>query len=103
MNSEKKTFAGWWFFVAGLLLLTIPLFWALNTAGIFGKTVAERAIFEQSYQKKAGDKSKASIFRAQLAEIESRLRSPSLTDALRADLEAQRSSIRIQLSAIEGN
>ena len=103
MKEEKVQFVKWWFLIAVLLLISIPVFWALGTAGLLGRTVAERMIFEQSYQKKAGDASKAAIFRAQLSEIELRLRTGELTDQQKTDLEAQRAAIRVQLSAVEGN
>lgn len=98
IDKDKREFGGWWLWVVGLLVISIPVFWGLNMIGLFGKTVTERIIFEQSYQKKAGDKSKLRIFTAQKAAVKRRLSNPNLTSEQRTELEAQLSAIDIQLS-----
>jgi len=99
IDVEKKEFAGWWMWILMLVVTSGIIFTTLNYFGIIGKTVVERAVFEQSYQKKAGDKQKIAIFKAQLAEITRKLSNPELNNVTRSNLEASASSIRIQLNA----
>jgi len=103
VDEYKKEFAGWWLWVLLLFVISIPVFWGLSAAGLFGGTVLERVIFEQSYQKKAGDKTKLRIFEAQKFSIQRRLRTPNLTAEQITDLEAQLSAIEIQISTVKGD
>ena len=50
---SKKFVGGWWMWIVCLLIITFLMFTVLNFAGIFGKTVVERKIFENSYQKQS--------------------------------------------------
>jgi len=99
IDTEKKEVAGWWMWILMLVVVSSIIFTGLSYFGIIGKTVVERAVFEQSYQKKAGDKQKIAIFEAQLAEIMRKLSNSELDATTRSNLEASASSIRIQLTA----
>jgi hypothetical protein len=98
MDNEKKEFGKWWIWVLFLLALTIISFSALNYLGIIGKTVVERKVFEQSYQRSESLKSEIATYEAQLAMIEAQL-SGDLEPLTRANLNAQVRSIKILLSA----
>lgn len=84
-----------------LLIVTGVIFYSLNSLGLIGRTIIERKVFENSYQKKASDKDALSTYDAQLSILERRLRS-SLTDSERTELQAQIDAIRI-LKASKGN
>ena len=97
---EKREFAGWWLWIVMLIGISLIAFAALNSFGVLTRTFVERKVFEQSYQKQAGDELKIRTFRAQLAEIERRLVSPNLSETERNNLEAQAAGIRVQLSTM---
>lgn len=97
IDEEKREFARWWLWILGLIIVTAVAIGALNYVGIIGKTAVEREVFEESYQYTAGQRQKIATYEAQLAEINSKLSDPNLDDATRKNLEAQKSSIKIQL------
>ena len=99
IDQEKRAMGGWWMWILGLVIVTVVVFAALNYAGIIGKTIVERKVFENSYQYSAGQKQKIAIYEAQLAELKGRLASPDLDSGTRANIKAQASQIRIQLAA----
>ena len=99
--SEKREFAGWWLWVTLLIIISAIGFGALRYAGLVGGTIIERKVFEQSYQRQAGDAAKLATFQAQEASISAQLRRGDLTAGARADYNAQLSAIRIQISTIE--
>ena len=74
----------------------------LRATGMIGGTYLERKVFEQSYQKQAGDQERLDTFQAQLAEIDTRL-AGQLDDATRNGLQAQRSAINIQIQTVRRN
>ena len=89
----KKELTGWWLFWLLIVIATIIALSALNYAGIFTKTVVERKVFEQSYQKQAGDQARLSAYRAQLAAINSKL----VTQPNNQDLLSQKAMLEIQI------
>lgn len=98
MSDEKREFGGWWIFSLILVVLTIVI---LTVTGYMGKLVGvnvERAVFEQSYQKQAGDSKRLSTYRAQLAQINSRLLDESNTDIIR-ELKAQKAMLEVQINS----
>lgn len=99
MDAEKREVGGWWMWILGLVVVTVLVFTGLSYAGIIGRTVVEREVFDESYQKVAGDEQRIATFEAQKAEIEGRLNNPELDETTRANLEAQLSAINIQLDA----
>jgi len=98
-DSEKKFLGKWWVWITFLIIVSSIAFGALKYLGIYGTTVAERIIFENSYQKTAADKKAKNIYSAQLAEIEYRLNG-ELDDNVRSDLNAQAAMLRVQSRAL---
>ncbi len=72
--NEKKEFAGWWLWILVLVVITTIIFSFLT----FGSTIMERMVFENSYQKQAGDQKQLNTWRAQLAAINSKLVNPKV-------------------------
>lgn len=101
-RGEKRFFAGWWLWITLLLVVSTIVFGALNALGIIGRTAVERVVFEQSYQRKAGDNAKLNTFIAEKASLESQLRRNDLSSAQRSDYEAQLAAINIQINSIKG-
>lgn len=99
IDRDKRAFGGWWLWVLALSALSAIALTALSYAGLFGRTVIERKIFENSYQYQQGNKERSAIMEAQLAEIRGKLSAPGLDATTRANLEAQASATRIQLNA----
>lgn len=98
MEKEKKYVAGWWFWVLMLLIVSGVILTGLNYAGIFGRTVMERKVFENSFQYSEARKSEIATFEAQLAEIDRKLMNSDLDGNTKVNLEAQASALRIQLN-----
>lgn len=103
MDEEKKEFGKWWMWVLGLMVITGIVATSLSYAGLIGRTVVERKVFENSYQYSEGQRARVKIFEAQLAEIERKLVNRELDETTRINLEAQASSVRIQLNAARGS
>lgn len=95
MKSEKKYFAGWWVLVVILLIGTVIVLTGLNYLGIIGKTVVERKVFENSYQKHEADKTAITTYDAQLAQLRAKLSSPNLDEGTKSEIRAQIDSINI--------
>lgn len=102
MNEAARE-ARWTFFrflplgLGAIAILTVFGF-ALNSMGMFGHTVVERKVFENSYQRSEAIKSQIATDEAVLAEIESRLSRPGLDDDTRANLEAQAAAARVRIA-----
>ena len=80
MEQEKKYLAGWWVWLVILILASSIIFGIASYAGMFSKTIVERKIFENSFQYSEARKTELAAFKAQLAEINSKLSSPSIDD-----------------------
>ena len=98
---EKTCFAGWWFFVLGLLIISGLVFVGLNYLGIIGETIVERKVFENSYQKYEADKTARTTYRAQLSNLRARLNNPDLDNQTKSEIQAQIDSINILLTTKE--
>jgi len=98
MDSDKKEFGKWWIWVLLFVVISIIVLSFLNYAGMIGRTVVERKVFEQSYQRSESYKSQIATWEAQLIEINSKL-SGDLDKSTRQNLEAQASSIRVMLNS----
>lgn len=94
MEEGKKYLASWWLWILLLVVISAIVLGGLKLTGVIG----ERIMFEQSFQYKEARKTEIATFEAQLAEIERQLISTTLDENVRTNLEAQASSIRIQLS-----
>lgn len=69
----------------------------LNSLGLFGRTVVERKVFENSYQRIEGLKSQIAINEAELSEIDMKLGNPNLDSDTRYNLEAHRTALKIRI------
>jgi len=100
---RKETSWTFWSFLpiffTVIVILSILAF-ALNSAGMFGRTVVERVIFENSFQYKQGMAQRGAILEANIAEIDMLLNS---NPENRQDLINQKSVLRSQLRAITIN
>lgn len=95
IDTEKRAFGAWWLWVLLLVIVTGVVAMGLRVAGV----ATERVIFENSYQKSAGDTARLNTMRAELVAIEARLRSGNLDEVQRSDLEAQAAGVRFQLNS----
>lgn len=69
--------------------------------GMWGTTVVERKVFENSYQRSEALSSEIAKNQATIAEIESQLKNPNLDENTRYNLNAQLSAARIRLQTAE--
>lgn len=82
-----------------LIILISVVGFGLRAMGMFGQTVVERKVFENSYQRSESLKAQIDVDEATLAEITHLLTNPKLTATSRNNLEAQASAARIRLAA----
>jgi len=98
MDSEFRPFT-----ILNLTLLFIVTIgcvgWALHAMGVWGNTVLEREVFENSYQYQEGRKAEIATFEAELAEIDAQLARQDLEVSTRSNLEASRAALRVRLNA----
>ncbi|MHC4690965.1 MAG: hypothetical protein ACYS5F_15265 [Planctomycetota bacterium] len=97
MESEKKYFASWWFWIGFLVIVSLPVFFGLRSLGLIGSTVVEREVFQRSFQYQEARKTAIATYEAQLVEIERKLLG-ELDQNTRNNFEAQAAAIRIQLA-----
>jgi hypothetical protein len=83
--------------ITGVVLTVLGF--VLHSAGVFGQTVVERKVFENSYQRSEAIKSQIATDEANLAEIDRKLQNPNLDPDTRANLEAQASAARVRIAA----
>lgn len=99
--NREATWTFWKFlplFLTAIIVLSVVGF-GLKSLGLFGSTVVERKVFENSYQRSEAIKSQIAIDEAQLAEIERKLMNPGLDENTRFNLEAQKSAINVRIAA----
>lgn len=99
MDQDKIEVGKWFMWGIVLLVVLAVVGWGLSAIGLFGSTVVERKVFENSIQYSEARKSEIATFEAQLAEIDRKLSNPEINPDTRHNLEAQASAIRIQLDA----
>ncbi len=80
-----------------IIVVLSAIGFSLNSLGLFGRTVVERKVFEQSYQRSEALKSQIATDEATLAEIKRKLLNPNLDANTRHNLEAQASAARIRI------
>ncbi|WP_298752071.1 hypothetical protein [uncultured Arcobacter sp.] len=97
MLTKEEKREGWaiWRYGIGILIVTIIIFSVLGYLGMFGQTIVERKIYENSYQYSEARKDAVYTYKAQIAEIERQLRNPEIDGTTRTNLESQLSGIRI--------
>lgn len=96
---EKREFAGWWFFVLALLVLSVPVLWGLNSAGLFLGKKVERAVLVNSHQYIEGMAQRGALLQSNIAEAEAVLAGTSDSE-VRKNIQSQLSALRAQLNAI---
>lgn len=84
-------------FLIVVVVLSVVGF-GMNSLGLFGRTVVERKVFENSYQRSESLVSEIAMNEATLVEIESKLSNPNLDADTRFNLEAQASAARIRIA-----
>lgn len=102
--AKESSWTFWRFlpiFIIVVVVLSL-LGFGLNALGLFGKTVVERKVFENSYQRSSSIAAQIATDEAVLAEIERKLTNPSLDANTRINLEAQASAARIRIATAEG-
>ncbi len=98
-DSEKRDVGKWWMFIMLLLVVSGVILGGIRFLGLYGGTVAERVIFENSYQYSEARKREIATYEATLAELRAQLARPNLTPSTRAQIEVQMSAVTIQLNA----
>lgn len=98
VEKEKREFAGWWFWILMLLVITSIIFAGLKYMGVIGGTVVERVTFENSFQYSEAVKAQIANDEAVIAEIEGKLLNPNLDENTRYNLNAQVSAARVRIS-----
>lgn len=82
----------------GVVAVLAVVGFGLNSLGLLGRTVVERKVFEQSYQRSEALKSQIAVDEATLVEIKRKLTNPNLDQNTRVNLEAQASAARIRIN-----
>jgi hypothetical protein len=106
MNQLAKD-SSWTFWrVLPIFLIVVAILslvgFGLNGAGVFGRTIVERKVFENSYQRSEALKSQIATDEAVMAEIRSKLSNPDIDGDTRYNLEAQLSAARIRINTARG-
>lgn len=102
----KETSWTFWRFLPIFLVFIVVLCaigFGLHSMGLFGTTVVERKVFEQSYQRSEAIKSQIATDEAVLTEIERKLSNPNLDENTRHNLEAQASAARVRIETARRN
>ena len=99
MFKEMKEMSLWFIFGIGLIAIAIIVFSIMGYMGRYTKTVVERKVFEQSYQKQSADKNREKNYRAQLAKINVMLNDPNISEDRKNNLLAQKAMIEVQLNS----
>jgi len=104
-RSDMKVVRWTFWRILGLVVIAVVVLGAvgfgLRSLGVFGDTVVERKVFENSYQRVEALKSQIATDKAVLAEIEAKLRNPRLDEDTRYNLEAQATAARIRIKTAE--
>lgn len=98
MKNWKNWSTTRWLVTGAASVVTLFAFlFALNAMGLIGGTIVEREVFEQSFQYSEARDTAIATYQAQLAEIEAQLRRSDISEATRANLQAQAARLRVQI------
>lgn len=100
-KEEKKIITSWWFYFLGLILITIIFGSFMKYFGMIGKTVVERVVFENSYQRSETMKSREIGYLVQLSQVNSMLATETDPEKINY-LKAQEAMLNTQLSLTKG-
>ena len=98
MNEEMSMFKKWWYMILFLVVISAITFGVLGYFNKITSTIVERNVFEQSYQKKAGDSQRMSTYRAQLAQVNRRLSTENDSEIVK-QLMNQKAMLEAQIQA----
>lgn len=99
MSEAKRTTWGFMPTLIGIIIVLSILGFVLNSLGVFGRTVVERKVFEQSYQRSSAIESQTATDEAALVEINSQLSRTDIDQNTRANLESQAAGARVRIDA----
>ena len=102
--SEVARESRWTFFrflpLFSAVIVTLALLgFGLRSLGMFGSTVVERKVFEQSYQRSEAIRSQIVTDEAVLTEIQRQLSSADLDEQTQFNLEAQAAAARVRIQS----
>ena len=103
-STEKEARWTFWRFLPLFVIILVVLSaigFGLRSAGLLGRTVVQRKVFEQSYQRSEALKAQIATDEATLAEIQRKLSNPQLEQQTRHNLEAQASAARIRIATAQ--
>ena len=98
---EKEARWTFWKFLPIFLMVVIlltALGFGLNSIGLFGRTVVERKVFENSFQRSESIKARIANDEAVIAQIEGQLENPNLDENTRFNLNAQANAARVRIN-----
>lgn len=103
MNKDRTETMKWWALGLALLVVTLGV---LGVTGALGGAVSrwfgvkvERAVLVESHQYKEARNTEIATYEAQLAELRGQLGRPDLSEADRARIDGQITSINIMLTS----
>lgn len=94
-----------WRFLPLVLIVIVLLAlvgFGLRSAGLIGRTVVEREVFERSFQRSESLKARIANDEAVLVEIGIKLGTANLEPNTRAQLEAQAAAARVRIATAKG-
>lgn len=102
LKESRWTF--WRVFPSVLLIVIVltGLGFGARSLGLFGETVVERVIFEQSYQRSESIKARIAVDEAVLKEIQMKLSNPGLDENTVYNLKAQAGAARLRIATARG-
>lgn len=104
--SEQEEITSWIKYAMGWPLIAIVVLslvgWGLSSAGLFGSTIVERKVFENSFQYSEAQKTAIATYEAQLMEIDALLANPDAPESSKVGLRSQASVIRVRLRVAQG-
>jgi hypothetical protein len=100
-QAAKDSSWTFWRFLPLFLIVVVVLSgvgFVTKSLGLWGGTVVERMVFEESYQRSAALKASIAIDEAVITEINSKLTNPNLDEDTRYNLKAQASAARVRIA-----
>jgi len=101
----KETHWTFWKFLPVFLIIVVVLSiigFGMNSMGLLGKTIVERKVFENSFQRSESLKSEIAMNEAVINEIGNKLLNPNLDANTRFNLKAQLSAATIRVATAKG-
>ena len=98
--AKESAWTFWRFLPLFLVVVAIlsAVGFGTRSLGLWGGTIVERRVFEESYQRSEALKSQIATDEAVITEITGKLQNPNLDENTRFNLNAQASAARIRIS-----